>query len=344
MKVLIASLLTLIGSCATERHSDKVKNLQNSIVFHDKEAVNDFLKEIDIEDLKRHVFEISDAKYQGRMTGEKGHNDLCNYLKAYYDSLEVLSPEKAPDYFQKVPKSELPQTIKGDSQNVIAYIEGTEFPDEYLFITAHSDHEGVIGGEIYFGADDNASGTAAVLEIAEAFKKASKLGFPPKRSIVFLHVTGEEVGLYGSRYYTNNPIFPLEATVATLNTDMIGRVDLKHKDNPNYIYIIGADRLSTELDFIIKQANSEFSKLDLDYTYNAENDVHSYYSRSDHYNFALKNVPVAFFFNGEHEDYTKPSDTPDKINYNLLKKRTDLIFTTAWYIANAPMRISEEVL
>ncbi|WP_411768514.1 M28 family metallopeptidase [Winogradskyella sp. A3E31] len=343
MKILVASLLTLIGSCANERHSDKVKNLRASIVYNEKEAIKTFMTEIDVDDLKTHVYEISDGKYGGRMTGEKGHNDICNYIRYYYDSLNVTAPVKAPDYFQIVPKSELPENLN-ESQNVIAYIEGSEFPDEYVYITAHSDHEGIIAGATYYGADDNGSGTAAVLEIAEAFKTAAESGYPPKRSVVFLHVTAEEVGLYGSRFYTNNPIFPIENTVVTLNTDMIGRVDALHSEDPNYVYVIGSDRMSTELDYIIQKANDEFVNLNLDYKYNASNDVNRYYSRSDHYNFALKGIPVAFFFNGEHEDYSKPSDTPDKINYPLLKKRTDLIFTTAWYIANSPTKLSVELL
>ncbi|MDO1500391.1 M28 family metallopeptidase [Winogradskyella maritima] len=343
MKFLVLSVLTLVGSCATMRHSEKVEQLENSIIYEDKEAIERFKSEIDIEDLKMHLEEIASEKYQGRMTGEPGHNAVCEYIRSYYDSLNVKAPNLLPDYYQKIPKADLPDNIN-DSQNIIAYIEGSLYPDEYVFITAHSDHEGVIDGEIYNGADDNGSGTSAVLEMAEAFKKATDEGYAPKRSIVFLHVTAEEIGLYGSRYYANNPVFPLENTVAALNTDMIGRVDPRHKNNPNYVYVIGADRISTELDFITKKANEEFVNLDLDYTYNDPNDVNRYYSRSDHYNFALKGIPVVFFFNGEHEDYTKPTDTADKINFGLLKKRADLIFVTAWYLANADERLKAELL
>ncbi len=231
-----------------------------------------------------------------------------------------------------------------DSQNIIGYIEGSEFPDEYIFISAHSDHEGIINGEIYNGADDNGSGTAAVLEIAEAFSLATKNGYRPKRSIVFLHVTAEEVGLHGSRYYSNHPVFSMKNTLANLNIDMVGRVDKRHADNENYIYVIGSDRISTELDFITQKANATFTNLELDYKYNAENDNNRYYYRSDHYNFALKGVPVIFFFNGEHEDYTKPTDTADKINYPLLAKRTKLIFATAWYLANSPTPLKKQLI
>lgn len=343
MKVLVASALILVGSCSTIRHSEKIENLKSSINYDNTIVVDKYLNTIKPEELKVHVDEVSSNKYNGRMTGEEGHNQVCNYIRNYYKSHGIKAPESHPNYYQKVPKDVLPNNLN-ESQNIISYIEGSEFPDEYVFITAHSDHEGVINGEIYPGADDNGSGTAAVLEMAEAFKKAADEGYRPKRSIVFLHVTAEEVGLHGSRYYTENPIFPIENTVATLNIDMIGRIDKGHEEGDNYIYVIGADRASTELDFIVQKANSEFVNIDLDYRYNDERDTNRYYYRSDHYNFALKGVPVVFFFNGEHDDYTKPTDTPDKINYPLLTKRAKLIFATAWYLANSPDRLNVEII
>jgi len=343
MKVLIASALILVGSCSTLRHSEKIDNLKNSISYEDETVVKHYLNTINTDELKVHVEEVSSDKYNGRMTGEEGHNQVCAYIRSYYISQNIKAPESHPNYYQKVPKEVLPDDLN-DSQNIIAYIEGSEFPDEYLFISAHSDHEGIIDGEIYNGADDNGSGTAAVLEMAEAFSMAIKDGYRPKRSIVFLHVTAEEVGLHGSRYYTENPIFPLKNTISTLNIDMIGRIDERHKDNENYIYVIGSDRMSTELHFIAQKANDTFTDLELDYKFNEENDVNQYYYRSDHYNFALKGVPVIFFFNGEHEDYTKPTDTADKINYHLLAKRTKLIFATAWYLANSDERLNPEII
>jgi len=343
MKVLVASALILVGSCTTIRHSEKIDNLKNSITYEDEAVVEKYMNTIRPEELRVHLEEVSSDKYNGRMTGEEGHNQVCDYIRGYYISQNIEAPDSHPDYYQKVPKEILPDELN-DSQNIIAYIKGSEFPDEYLFISAHSDHEGLIDGEIYNGADDNGSGTAAVLEIAEAFNEAVKDGYKPKRSIVFLHVTAEEKGLHGSRYYSNNPIFPIENTMATLNIDMIGRVDPSHKDNENYIYVIGSDRISTELHFIAQKANDKFTKLNLDYKYNADNDPNRYYYRSDHYNFALKGIPIIFFFNGEHEDYHKPTDTADKINYPLLSKRTKLIFATAWHIANSDERLNPEII
>jgi Zn-dependent M28 family amino/carboxypeptidase len=325
------------------RHSERVENLRNSIDFNDETLVKKYLASITEEELQTFVYEVSSDKYMGRMTGEAGHDSLCNYLINYYKSLNFKAPDGYENYFQKVPKEALPES-KNDSKNIIAYIEGTEFPQEYVYIIGHSDHEGVENGEIYPGADDNGSGTAAILEIAEAFKLAENDGYRPKRSLVFLHVTAEEIGLLGSKYYKENPVFPLEQTTTVLNTDMIGRVDLRHRENPNYVYLIGADRLSTELHFIAQEANESFTNLELDYTFNDPKDPNSYFFRSDHYHFATEDIPVIFFFNGEHEDYTKPTDTADKINYGLLKKRSDLIFATTWYLVNADKPVSKEVL
>ena len=343
MRFLIGALILLVGTCSNKRHSERVSDLKESIKYENKSDVTTYLNTIKVEELKQHLVEIASEKYNGRKTGEKGHNDVCNYIRNYYKSLNIKSPDSSINYFQQVPKSYLPDGI-GNSQNVIAFIEGSEYPDQYVYLLAHTDHEGVINGEVYSGADDNGSGNAAVLEIAEAFKMASEDGFAPKRSIVFLHVTAEEIGLYGSRYYTENPILPIENTVSALNMDMVGRVDERHKENPDYIYVIGSDRISTELDYVIREANDEFTNLELDYKYNDPRDSNRYYNRSDHYNFALQDIPVVFFFNGEHEDYTKPTDTADKINFSILAKRTKLVFATAWYIANSEETLSKEVL
>ncbi|MGS2726554.1 M28 family metallopeptidase [Psychroserpens sp. BH13MA-6] len=338
MKIhLVALALFLVGSCATLRYSEKIEKIKANIVFEDSETLKSYLETITEMELKTHVYQFSSDKFQGRRAGEPGHHKASKFIKDYYIKEDIKSP-LGSKYYQYIPESYFSEGIK-DSQNVIAYIEGTELPDEVIIISAHSDHEGYNDNEIYNGADDNGSGTAAVLEMAQAFKKAALNGHGPKRSVVFLHLTGEEVGLNGSRYYTKYPVFSMKNTVANLNIDMIGRVDDDHIDKPNYVYVIGADRLSTELHYISEKANDNFVGLDLDYKLNSDNDPNRYYFRSDHYNFAQKGVPVIFYFNGEHEDYHEPTDTPEKINYTLLAKRTKLIFATAWYLANAENRI-----
>ena len=227
------------------------------------------------------------------------------------------------------------------SENVVAMIPGQEKPEEYIILSAHLDHVGMHDGEVFNGADDDGSGTIAILEIAEAFQKAVKNGKGPKRSVVFLHVTAEEKGLLGSQYYTDyNPVVPLENTVANLNIDMIGRTDPKRKvGKRNYIYLIGSDKLSTELHELSEEVNNTYTNIELDYTYNDENDPNRFYYRSDHYNFAKNNIPIIFYFNGTHADYHKATDTPDKIEYDLLENRTRLVFYTAWELANRKERV-----
>lgn len=228
------------------------------------------------------------------------------------------------------------------SSNVLGFIEGSDdkLKEEVIVITAHYDHIGVKGEEVFNGADDDGSGTVGLLEIAEAFQQAKNDGNGPKRSILIMPVSGEEKGLLGSSYYTSNPIFPLENTVANLNIDMIGRIDENHEGNANYVYLIGADRISEELHNLSEKVNEKYSGLDLDYTYNADNDPNRYYYRSDHYNFAKNGIPVIFYFNGTHEDYHESSDTVEKINFEKIEKITRLVFHTAWEIANRKERLT----
>ena len=233
--------------------------------------------------------------------------------------------------------------IKGNynAENVMAFLEGAdpELKDEVLVITSHYDHVGIIDGEVHNGADDDGSGTVTVMELARQFLELSKRGFRTRRSILFMNVVGEEKGLLGSEYYADHPVFPLENTVANLNVDMIGRTDAEHPDDPRYVYLIGSDKLSSDLHNISEQCNESFTKLDLDYTFNAPDDPNRYYYRSDHYNFAKNNIPVIFYFTGVHEDYHKPGDDVEKIMFPKMAEIGKLVFHTAWEVANAERRI-----
>lgn len=226
------------------------------------------------------------------------------------------------------------------SENVLGYLEGTDLKDEVLVITSHYDHLGVgPNGEIYNGADDDGSGTVAVMDIAEAFAMAKANGHGPRRSILFMTVTAEEKGLLGSEYYADHPIFPLENTVADLNIDMIGRIDDRELKSKNYVSLVGSDKLSSELHEISEKANSTYTNLFLDYTYNDEGHPERIYYRSDHWNFAKNGIPVIFYTTGSHPDYHKPTDTVDRIEFELMVKRTKLVFYTAWEIANREGRL-----
>jgi len=227
-------------------------------------------------------------------------------------------------------------TTKTESSNVIGYMEGTDLKDQYVFITGHYDHLGKRDTVIYYGADDDGSGTCAVMEIAEAFAKAKAEGKGPRRSMVFMTVSGEEEGLWGSAFYGVHPTFPLDKATVDLNIDMIGRIDPKRKvgDSMNYVYVVGDDKLSSDLKPISISVNDKYTKLELDYKFNDPKDPERIYFRSDHFNFARKGVPIIFYFNGTHADYHRPTDTPDKINYNLYAKRAQFVFYTAWEMAN----------
>lgn len=228
-----------------------------------------------------------------------------------------------------------------ESMNVLGFMEGTDKKDEVLVITAHYDHVGMNSkGEVYNGADDDGSGTCAVLEIAEAFTKAKNEGNGPRRSILFMTVSGEEKGLLGSRYYTDvSPTIPLASTIANLNIDMIGRIDKEHADNDQYVYLIGSDKLSSELHELSEEANKKYINFNLDYTFNDPKDPNRFYYRSDHYNFAKNNIPVIFYFSGVHEDYHGLGDEVEKILFPKYSQISRLVFHTAWTLANREERI-----
>ena len=152
-------------------------------------------------------------------------------------------------------------------------------------------------------------------------------------------VSGEEKGLLGSAYYTENPVFPLSNTVCDLNIDMIGRLDENHATNTNYVYLIGSDKLSSDLHAISEEANKKYTNIELDYTFNDEKDRNRFYYRSDHYNFVKKGIPAIFYFNGVHEDYHKETDEVEKINFKKMENIARLVFFTAWELANRNDRI-----
>tara|TARA_B100001057_G_scaffold269277_1_gene269441 strand:- start:71 stop:1093 length:1023 start_codon:yes stop_codon:yes gene_type:complete len=323
----------------------------NSFLFSQNSTLEKYSSSINQKDLKKLLKVYSSDFFEGRFTGTIGEKRALNFLRDFYISKNIKPAKGTTNYFQnftlspssnRIGNTRLKLDSYGNikSNNLIAIIEGNENPEEYVVISAHLDHMGKIGDDIYNGADDNGSGTVAILEIAEAFIEAKINGDGPKRSVVFLHVSAEENGIRGSEFYTNNPLYKLTNTIVNLNIDMIGRIDPKRtNENMDYIYLIGSDRLSQELHNISESVNNKTTKLFLDYKYNDPLDPNRFYERSDHFHFAKNNIPVIFYFNGTHDDYHKPSDTMDKINFPLLEKRTRLIFNTAWELANRNKRI-----
>jgi Peptidase family M28 len=327
--ILLSSLFILSLSCSSQ--IGKVASVDPT----------EYINTITAADLKTHLYIVASDEMEGRETGSAGQKKAGNYLIDQYKSNAVSFPKGASDYYQKVPASFL-NAIRDenlpDSENIWAFIEGSEKPNEIVVISAHYDHVGIKNGEIYNGADDDGSGTVALLEIAQAFETAKKEGNGPKRSILFLHVTGEEHGLLGSSYYSQNPLFPLANTIADINIDMIGRHDDFHNDSSDYVYLIGSDYLSTDLYNICETVNKKYVNTLLDYKFNDRADPNRFYYRSDHYNFAKNGIPSVFLFSGVHADYHKATDEVDRIEFDALEKRTRLAFVIAWELANRENR------
>lgn len=228
-------------------------------------------------------------------------------------------------------------------KNTAAFIEGSdpELKDEYIVYSCHADHIGGSGKYINPGADDNASGCAALLSIAEAFMNLEK---KPLRSILFLWVAGEEIGLFGSGYYTANPLVPIEKTVADINVDMIGRtkgIADSTSDNPmtgrNEVFIITGNQ-SRELVNIADEVDNELT-LDFDYSLSGRNHPLQLFARSDHYNFVKKDIPVLFFSTGLHTDYHTPGDVVEKIDFIKMEKIAEAMFRIGYKVANTRSRL-----
>jgi len=226
-----------------------------------------------------------------------------------------------------------------NAPNVMGFIRGEEKPEEYVLLSAHLDHLGDHDGVIYYGADDNGSGSAALLSIAREISRWSQEGIRPRRSIAIVWFSGEENGLLGSKWLANHAPMASDMITTNINVDMIGRTDSRHKPGQKYIYVIGADRISQELHDVGESVNEQCCRLELDYTYNDPKDPNRYYFRSDHYNFAKLGIPSVFFFSGVHEDYHRPTDTMDKIDFDRMLYLTEYILYNSWELANRSQRL-----
>jgi hypothetical protein len=289
-----------------------------------------------------------------QLTAAKGNMMINEYkrtnsVNTYYITEKVARAITGDDFSKLQPGTPLSQVFTANikmtlqkttdhlqASDVLGLLPGTDLKDQIVVISAHMDHLGKRNGEIYYGADDDGSGTVSILEIATAFAKAKAAGKGPRRSILFLANSGEEEGLWGSQYYTDHPTYPLDKTDVDLNIDMIGRIDPNRKvgDSTNYVYVVGSDKLSTDLKPISEGDNKKYIKMELDYKFDDPADPERIYYRSDHFNFARKGVPIIFYFDGIHADYHRPTDTPDKINYDLMEKRARFVFYTAWEMAD----------
>ncbi|HEY5547181.1 MAG TPA: M28 family peptidase [Gemmatimonadaceae bacterium] len=293
--------------------------------------------------IRRHVNVIADDSMLGRNTPSRGLDLTANYIAAQFKRLGLKPGGDSGSFIQRYPLGMAPMgganggsppTPLGfdplSAPNSVGILRGTDpaLRDQYIVVSAHMDHVGVNGASvkdsIWNGADDDASGTAGVLALAEALAKA-----PPRRSIIFLTVSGEEHGLWGSSWFTSHPPVPVDRIVANLNLDMIGR---NWKDS---IVVIGLEH--SDLGGTLAKVNAAHPELGI----TAMRDPwpqENFFGRSDHYNFARRGIPALFFFNGVHADYHQPSDSPEKIDAEKESRVVRLIYHMAVAVANAPAR------
>lgn len=272
--------------------------------------------------------------------GLSSTRELYTLRKNVADNITEFEPESTGYHLNYSPHA---GTVEVEGKNVIAYIEGSdpELKEEVVVLMAHYDHIGLSmpdnnGDMINNGADDNGSGTMALLSIAEALQNAKNDGIGLDRSVLFLHVSAEEKGLLGSRYYSDHPVIPIEQTVTAFNADMIGRSDPENieAETTDYVYLIGGEIISSGLDSLVSSANDETVQMRLDRKYNDLTDSNQFYRRSDHWNFGRLNVPFVFFFTGVHEDYHRPSDEVDKIEFEKYSRLVQMIYASTVKVAN----------
>lgn len=288
---------------------------------------------IDSNKIRVHTTVLASDSLEGRNMGDLGQKKAASYIQNEFRSLGLDS--LSTNYYQTFnlntikKRGKLAFDSNGSSENVLAFIPGSDkkLKNEFVVVSAHYDHLGKDKkGNVYNGADDNASGTATLLELARIFKEAEKEGVNPKRSILFICFTGEEHGLIGSSYFSKNPLVPMKQIVADFNIDMIGRKNEPLERDSLSIYIIGSDKISLEFHKIHEKVARDFGKLKLDYTYNADSHPEKLYYRSDHYNFAKNGIPSVFYFGGFHEDYHEITDDVEKLNFTKIKTIAELIF------------------
>lgn len=300
------------------------------------------LELIDRSDLRKHLGVLAADSLEGRRAGTRGADRAAAYLAEQLKALGLvpLGPDfsylqrfRIPSYGPRGPGA------SDSTQNVVGLVPGEDPASrgQYVALGAHYDHLGIgpplAGDSIYNGADDDGSGTAAVLEVAEALARGPR----PRRSVLVVFHGGEEEGLLGSFHFTLRPPVPRDSIVAQLNVDMVGR------NSPDSLAIIGAGRISSDLDRIVRR-HAEAEGLALDYTFDAPDHPERLYFRSDHYNYAQYGIPIAFFFAGLHPDYHQPSDEVEKIDFGKVENAAELIYRVAWEVANRRDRLPRDRL
>ena len=320
--------------------------------------------------LSDYLYFVASDEMEGRDTPSRGLDTTAKFIAMNLSRWGFKPAGDNGTFFQRIPLQL--KSVRGDgtpvysadesnkgkeagedtkwTQNVVAIWEGKDpvLKNEMVAIGAHYDHVGIHNDfpgpdKIFNGADDDGSGTVAVLSIAEALAHAPKR---PKRSVLFVWHCGEEKGLWGSHYFNKFPTVDITKVIAQLNIDMIGRTrkpdDTNPKDNDltgeNAIYVIGSEMMSSTLGSIVKDTNRGYLKLAYDYKYDDPKDPNRFFFRSDHFNYAMNGIPISFWFDGVHEDYHKPGDEPQKIDYNKMERVARTILITLWNLTELKER------
>ncbi len=279
-------------------------------------------------DLQEHVAILASDSLQGRATGTPGGKMAGDYIARCFEEYGLQAPFNG-SYFQIIDSST-------QARNVIGIISGTEDADKAIILGAHYDHHGMHEGVVYNGADDNASGVAAMLAVAKTLASMQKNHYLPKRTIIFIAYDAKEYSMAGSAFYVKHPLVSLKQTMACINLDMLGRIDAPPASDTNYVLVVGAHKNKSKLKEVVDYQNvNKQLNLDIDYTfYGSEVFSQIFYEISDQYNFGKKKIPVLYFTSGMHDDLWKPTDDPDRLSYPILQKRTQLVYYVLWDIAN----------
>jgi len=321
-RVLIVALACLTAACSRDG-ARSANGAEASTPPDDDAAI------ITQDMLRQHISVIADDSMRGRATPSRELDETAAYIAAHFERLGLRPLGSDGSFIQHYP---LPTERTSRAPNVVGLVEGSDpaLRREYLILSAHMDHVGVgapvNGDSIYNGADDNASGTAAVMALAEAFARAKER---PRRSIIFLTVSGEERGLWGSAYFASHPPVPVDSIVAALNIDMVGR---NWRDT-----IVAIGKEHSDLGASVERVAAAHSELHL-HPIDDPWPNEQFYFRSDHYNFARRGVPVLFFFSGTHADYHGPDDEVNKIDFEKEMRVARLLYYFGMEVANGGQR------
>jgi hypothetical protein len=283
-------------------------------------------------DLKQHVDILASDSLQGREAGTPGGWMAGDYIASCFAQYGLKAPYSG-SYFQPIDSLPGARNVVG----VLEGIDGIEAEAGAVVVGAHYDHHGMYYYSVYNGADDNASGVSAMLEIAETLAGMSREGYTPRRSIIFIAYDAKERSMAGSDWYVNHSLTPLARTVACFNMDALGRIDAPPGIDTNYVLVVGVDKHHSPLKQITDAVNVRHQLyLDIDYTfYGSDTFRDVFYHISDQYSFGRHGIPVIFYTSGMHDDLWKPSDDPWKLSFPVLQRRTQLIFYTVWEMANS---------